>query len=112
IANAAIIAPADPYRSVLYYRMSKLGGGRMPHIGSGVADDEGLALIHDWIRQLPVRAEESALLERLRALDRPAPPSGERAPTEARAAPGAKERGTARGEVIGKLLGTTSGALL
>ena len=51
--------------------MSKLGGGRMPHIGSAIVDDEGLQLIHDWIRQLPVRAEESALLERLRALDRP-----------------------------------------
>ena len=34
IAGARIIAPGDPAGSVLYYRMSKLGGGRMPRIGS------------------------------------------------------------------------------
>jgi putative heme-binding domain-containing protein len=112
IANAAIIAPADPYRSVLYCRISKLGSGRMPHIGSEIVDDEGLRLIHDWIRQLPVRAEESTLLERLRALDRPVPPSSAPEPTDGRAAQRAKERAAARSEVIGKLLGTTSGALL
>src|SRR5262249_14453785 len=38
IVNAAIIAPADPCRSVLYYRVSKLGNGRMPHIGSEIVD--------------------------------------------------------------------------
>ena len=54
MADARILAPGDPYRSVLFYRMSKLGPGRMPHIGSEVADERGLRLIHDWIRQLPV----------------------------------------------------------
>jgi putative heme-binding domain-containing protein len=112
IANAAIIAPADPYRSVLYYRISKLGSGRMPHIGSAIVDEEGVRLIHDWIRQLPARAEESVLLDRLQALDRTTPRSGAAGPTDARAAQVAKERAAARGEVIGKLLGTTSGALL
>jgi putative heme-binding domain-containing protein len=97
---------------VLYYRMAKLGNGRMPHIGSGIVDADGLQLIHDWIRQLPARADESAWLERLRALDRPAPPSSAAEPTEARAVQRAEERAAARGEVIGKLLGTTSGALV
>ena len=36
IAGARIIAPGDPASSVLYYRMSKLGGGRMPRVGSDV----------------------------------------------------------------------------
>src|SRR5262249_7833337 len=58
------------------------------------------------------RAEESTLLERLRALDRPVPPASAPGPEEARAAQRARERVAARGEVIGKLLGTTSGALL
>ena len=84
IAGAQILAPGDPYRSVLYYRMAKLGGGRMPHIGSEIVDERGLRLIHDWIRQLPVRLDERMLLERLRALDEPAILSGERAEWEKR----------------------------
>jgi len=69
---AQILAPGDPYRSALYYRMAKLGRGRMPHIGSEVVDELGLRLIHDWIRQLPIRKDERALVERLRDLDEPA----------------------------------------
>src|SRR5205085_4144757 len=34
IQDARIIAPGDPARSVLYYRMAKFGRGRMPHLGS------------------------------------------------------------------------------
>jgi uncharacterized repeat protein (TIGR03806 family) len=47
-----VVAPGDPYRSVLFYRMSKVGRGRMPHFGSRVIDDQGLALLHEWITQL------------------------------------------------------------
>ncbi len=53
IHRAQVVAPGDPYRSILYYRMAKLGQGRMPHFGSKVVDMEGLKLIHDWIRQIP-----------------------------------------------------------
>jgi putative heme-binding domain-containing protein len=70
--NARILAPGDPYRSALYYRMAKLGRGRMPHIGSEIVDERGLRLIHGWIRQLPIRKDERALVERLRELDEPA----------------------------------------
>src|SRR5581483_1830371 len=42
IADARIVAAGDPYRSVLYYRMAKLGRGRMPHIGSEIVDEQGL----------------------------------------------------------------------
>jgi putative heme-binding domain-containing protein len=59
IHDAKIIAPGDPYRSVLYFRMAKLGPGHMPHIGTGVLDSRGLALIHDWILQLSPRAEHA-----------------------------------------------------
>jgi putative heme-binding domain-containing protein len=51
--HARLLAPGDPYRSVLFYRMSQVGPGRMPRIGSTVADEQGLRLIHDWIMQLP-----------------------------------------------------------
>jgi putative heme-binding domain-containing protein len=66
IAGANRLTPGDPYRSVLYYRMAKLGGGRMPHIGSDFVDAPGLRLIRDWIRQLPGRQDERTLLEKLR----------------------------------------------
>jgi putative heme-binding domain-containing protein len=69
IKDAQILAPADPYRSVLYYRMAKLGTGRMPHIGSEVVDVQGLRLIHDWIRRLPVHKDDRALVARLEGLD-------------------------------------------
>jgi putative heme-binding domain-containing protein len=62
----------------------------MPHIGSEIVYERGLKLIHDWIRQLPPRREEHALLERLRA----------------------KVPATERAKVIGKLLSSTSGALM
>jgi putative heme-binding domain-containing protein len=71
IYNANILAPGDPYRSVLYYRMNKIGRGRMPHIGSELVDERGVALIYDWIRQLPVHKDERALVEKLIKLDEP-----------------------------------------
>jgi putative heme-binding domain-containing protein len=49
-----IVASGDPYRSLIYYRMAKLGKGRMPHIGSHVVDTAGLRLIHDWIQDISV----------------------------------------------------------
>lgn len=69
IHEAQIIARGDPYASVLYFRMSKIGRGRMPHIGSEIVDPMGMELIHDWIRQLPPQAELLALLERFKELD-------------------------------------------
>ncbi|MCA9124353.1 MAG: PQQ-dependent sugar dehydrogenase [Planctomycetaceae bacterium] len=50
--NAKLIVPGDPYRSVLMYRMSKLGYARMPYIGSQVVDSAGVALVSKWIRSL------------------------------------------------------------
>ena len=38
IPDPRILAPGDPARSVLLYRMEKLGRGRMPHIGSEQVD--------------------------------------------------------------------------
>ena len=53
IHRAQVVAPGDPYRSVLYYRMMKLGRGRMPYFGSQLIDDRGSRLIRSWIAQLP-----------------------------------------------------------
>jgi len=80
IHAAQVIAPGDPYRSVLLYRMSKLGNGRMPYIGSTQVDQAGVKLIFDWQQSLSpasstetvgndstakLRSEEFAVLDRL-----------------------------------------------
>ncbi len=50
--DAKLLTPGDPYRSVISYRMSKLGYARMPYIGSRVVDSRGVALVMNWIRSL------------------------------------------------------------
>jgi uncharacterized repeat protein (TIGR03806 family) len=47
-----IIAPGDHLRSVLWQRMTRLDGNRMPPIGSHVVDEVAVALIGDWIDTL------------------------------------------------------------
>ena len=65
LSAAAIVKAGDPFGSVLLYRLSKWGRGRMPHVGSQHSDEAGLNLIHDWIASLdqrPDRANLSAAL--------------------------------------------------
>jgi putative heme-binding domain-containing protein len=52
IHSPLVIVPGDPFRSVLYYRMAKVGRGRMPYLGSSEVDPRGLQLMHDWIEDL------------------------------------------------------------
>jgi uncharacterized repeat protein (TIGR03806 family) len=52
IEDARIIAPGEPARSVLLYRLAKNGTGRMPHIGSDVVDARGVTLVARWIAQM------------------------------------------------------------
>jgi putative heme-binding domain-containing protein len=54
LPDARVIAPGDPLRSVLYYRASKLGQGRMPQLGSDTVDERGLELLFRWISRLPI----------------------------------------------------------
>lgn len=71
IHGAEVLGAGDPYRSVLLYRMSKLGRGRMPYIGSSQIDEHGVRLMHDWIASLEqdaVGAEASPRDAQLAAL--------------------------------------------
>jgi putative heme-binding domain-containing protein len=52
LSDACIIKPGDPYTSTLFFRMSKFGRDRMPHIGSDKPDEAGLKLIAQWITSL------------------------------------------------------------
>jgi uncharacterized repeat protein (TIGR03806 family) len=55
IAKALLIAPGDPRRSVLYYRMSHRGEGQMPPTSTNRIDEAGAGLLREWINQLPKR---------------------------------------------------------
>ena len=52
IADARVIAPGEPERSLIPFRMAKIGQGRMPHVASSVVDEPAVQLIRDWIRQM------------------------------------------------------------
>ncbi|HJZ89547.1 MAG TPA: PQQ-dependent sugar dehydrogenase, partial [Gemmataceae bacterium] len=93
IPDCRILAPGDPYRSVLYYRMAKQGRGRMPHIGSELVDEAGIRLVCDWIRQLPARKDDRALVDKC-------------------CNPDPKWKPGERKEAINKLLATPAGALM
>jgi putative heme-binding domain-containing protein len=62
LTGAQIIAPGDPFRSTLLYRISTEGSGHMPHIGSRLVDEQGVALVRDWIRSLPAKATVTSKL--------------------------------------------------
>ena len=52
IDRPGIIVPGDPARSMIAFRMAKLGLGRMPHIASSIVDEQAVKLIGEWIREL------------------------------------------------------------
>ena len=49
LPDARVIAPGDPFRSVLLYRMATGGRGHMPYLGGKLVDDRGVLLVRDWI---------------------------------------------------------------
>ena len=56
--DAKLICAGDPNRSVIMYRTSKLGRGRMPQIGSERVDEKGTHLLRQWIASLKSEAKE------------------------------------------------------
>jgi putative heme-binding domain-containing protein len=55
IADARIVAPGVPWRSVLVARIARSGSGHMPLIGCQEVDGESLKLLWDWIEDLGKR---------------------------------------------------------
>jgi putative heme-binding domain-containing protein len=53
LTDPYLVCGGDASRSVLLLRISKLGQGRMPHIGSEMVDERGVRLIRQWIESLP-----------------------------------------------------------
>lgn len=53
IDGARVIAPNDRWRSILFQRVSRLDGARMPPLAHSARDERGLALLREWIESLP-----------------------------------------------------------
>ena len=53
IADAKIVAPGDPERSVLYRRVTRRGPGQMPPLATSRVDDRAAELLRRWIADLP-----------------------------------------------------------
>lgn len=56
IADARAIVPGEPWRSVLNYRVSAIGSGHMPPLGTREVDEAGVRLLWDWVASLPREA--------------------------------------------------------
>jgi hypothetical protein len=51
-ADALLIAPGDPDRSVLLERLRRRGAGQMPPLATNVVDEQAVKLLRDWISGL------------------------------------------------------------
>jgi uncharacterized repeat protein (TIGR03806 family) len=87
--DARLVAPGHPERSVLLYRLAKLGVGHMPQLGTAQLDRAGIRLLHDWISSLPSNT-----------LALPINPLADVSADAANA-----------GEIVNEILSSTSGAL-
>ncbi len=52
VADARLIAPGDPDRSILLRRMAHRGEGQMPQLGTTVVDQQAVELLRQWIASL------------------------------------------------------------
>jgi hypothetical protein len=50
LKDPRLLVPGEPGRSLIPYRMTRIGLGRMPHIASNVVDEAGVKLIEEWIK--------------------------------------------------------------
>jgi hypothetical protein len=52
IADAKLIKPGHPERSLMLHRIETLNEGRMPMIGSNLVDEKAVKLLNEWIRAM------------------------------------------------------------
>lgn len=52
IADAKLVEPGNPDKSLLLHRIETLGAGRMPDIGSNLIDQDAVKLLREWITNL------------------------------------------------------------
>jgi uncharacterized repeat protein (TIGR03806 family) len=52
VANAMLLAPGDPDRSIILERLARRGRGQMPPLASRQVDQQAVALVREWIASL------------------------------------------------------------
>jgi uncharacterized repeat protein (TIGR03806 family) len=52
LKDPRLLAAGAPDRSLVLFRMNKLGLGRMPHVASNVVDVDGVTLVREWIEKM------------------------------------------------------------
>lgn len=52
LPEARLIAPGDPERSVLLYRLTHRGKGQMPPLAASRVDDQAVELLREWVSKL------------------------------------------------------------
>jgi hypothetical protein len=55
LADARLVVPGHPERSVLLYRMSHRDAGHMPPLATAQVDHEAVRVLREWIKGLPAR---------------------------------------------------------
>jgi mono/diheme cytochrome c family protein len=58
LKDPRLIVAGAPERSLISFRMTKQGLGRMPHVGSNVVDEYGAKLVRRWVESLASPAEQ------------------------------------------------------
>jgi hypothetical protein len=54
VAEAKLVAPGEPDRSLLLKRMATRDRGQMPQLGTNVVDSHAVELVRQWIASLAV----------------------------------------------------------
>ena len=53
IADARIVAPGSPERSILLQRIARRGRGQMPQLATNLVDKRAVEMFEKWIKELP-----------------------------------------------------------
>ena len=59
IANAKLVAPGSPERSLVLQRIARRGRGQMPQLATSLIDDRAVAMFAEWIRSLPSEPDKN-----------------------------------------------------
>jgi putative heme-binding domain-containing protein len=65
LKHGKVIAPGEPFSSVVLFRNSATGRSRMPYIGSEMVDETSIAVLREWIESLGGKSPQHAI-EKLR----------------------------------------------
>jgi glucose/arabinose dehydrogenase/mono/diheme cytochrome c family protein len=62
MANARVVVPQDTSRSMMHYRMNRVGPNQMPPMARNLVDEAGVQLLADWIAAMPLNQPPSVTL--------------------------------------------------